>query len=354
MADGSLRIGRILGIDIELHWLFILLILAFVLFSPAQDALLWILLFVCVLIHELSHSVTALRNGVRVSRIILLPIGGVSVMDNPSTDPAVEFNIAMAGPIMSLFLGALFGVAVLFTPMGIATYIVQYLFLLNVLLGLFNIIPAFPMDGGRVLRSYLQKRMGLYRATMQTARISRYCMALIIIGSVAFVVWPSSYSLSYRYFLLLMDLVVVFFLYGGMKAEEDSVKLKQQTKGMKIAMAATEDYALVGYNSSIKSLYDAVRRKKEHIVLAKAPDGKYMLVNIFNKSALSGVQKVKDALIAVPNIDGSTGIADALGTIEQSNFRLGVVVSKGELVGIATSSHINAFLALHLTKKKGF
>ena len=147
MAQGSVRIGRIAGIDIELHWLFILLILFFIYLSPLLGFI-WILLFVCVLIHELSHSITALRNGIKVSRIILMPIGGASIINDIGINPEAELNISVAGPLMSFVLGGIFGILVIFTPPGIITYIVQYLFLINILLGVFNILPAFPMDGG--------------------------------------------------------------------------------------------------------------------------------------------------------------------------------------------------------------
>ncbi len=352
MAQGSLKIGRIFGIDIELHWLFILLILLALYFS-AFLGLVLILLFICVLIHELSHSVTAMRNGIRVSRIMLLPIGGVSMMDNPSTDPSVEFNIAIAGPIMSLLLGGVFGVMVIFTPPGLLTYIVQFLFLINMLLGIFNILPAFPMDGGRVLRSYLQKRIGLYRATLKTATVSKYCMALIVLGTIALIAIPGLYSTPNKYLVLLWNLVVVFFLYEGMKAEVDNVTLKQQTRGMKISSAMTRQFALVPYLAAKRTLYAVVRRRKEHIILTKAPDGKFRLVNLFNKPALSKASRVGDMAMDVPNIEWNTGIVEALGAIEQGEFRIGVIVRRGRLLGIATSSHVNAFLTLHVAGSGG-
>ena len=169
MANGSVGIGKIAGINIELHWMFILLIALFFFISPLLG-LIWILLFVCVLIHELSHSITARRNGIKVVKIVLLPIGGASMIEEINIDPRVEFNIAIVGPIMSLFLGGLFGILVLFTPPGMITFIVQYLFVINIFLGIFNILPAFPMDGGRVLRSYLENKHNFYEATMLTAK----------------------------------------------------------------------------------------------------------------------------------------------------------------------------------------
>lgn len=357
MAQGTLRIGRIFGIDIELHWLFIILIMIFLVWNVAFG-IIWIILFGCVLIHELSHSVTALRNNVKVSRIVLLPIGGASMIDDINVNPSVEFNIAIAGPAMSFLLGGIFGVMVLFMPPGFPTFFVQFLFLINILLGVFNIIPAFPMDGGRVLRSWLQKKEGFYRATMVTGKISRYCMALIILGTVAFFAWPSNYSISDKYLILIWNLLIVFFLYEGMKAEEDSVTIKRKTTGMKLRDALLKDYAVVSGGESMARLYNTVKRSKEHIIITKGDGGNFMLVNLFNITAAAGASRVKDVAVQIPNLAPTMDIVDALSKMEGNDFRMAAVVKSGKLLGIATSNHVKALLALRVyeegKQKKGF
>ncbi len=350
MANGTVSIGKIFGIGIELHWMFILLILFFFYISPLFG-LVWVLLFICVLIHELSHSVTSIRNGINVSRIILMPIGGASIIEETKIAPDVEFRISIAGPIMSLFLGGLFGVMVIFTPPGIITFIVQYLFLINILLGVFNILPAFPMDGGRVLRSYLEKRQGAYRATMNTLKVSKYCVALIIIGTVAFLVIPSTYDLAYKEWIVIWNLLIVFFLYQGITAEKANAVLRHETRGMKITDVISRKYAMVSYRMSIGRLYGLVRSRKEHIMVAKKPDGTYALVDIFNRQGAKSARTVADMLIPIPNIGPDLDLVDAIAKIETNPYRVAAVVKGKRLLGIATSSHINAVITLHMAKK---
>lgn len=352
MANGSVRIGKIFGIPIELHWLFILLMLIAFYFSILLGVIL-LLLFICVLIHELSHSLTAIGNKVNISKIILLPIGGASIIDDTRIDPAIEFNISLVGPLMSLFLGGIFGVLVLFTPPGLITSIVQYLFEINILLGIFNIIPAFPMDGGRVLRSYLEKKHGMYEATAITAKVSRYCMALILIGTVALFFIPNTGSFSSKESLALWNLIIVFFLYQGMSAEQESVEVRMETKGMLVSETVTQNYALIPYNSKLSDLYRLMKAKKEHIVLCKAPDNQYYLVDLFNNQALRRAGQIKDILVQIPNIPASMNIPDAMGRIDSNVYRIAAVTRGGRLIGLATGSHIGAYVALHMMNRRG-
>ena len=108
MADFSPHIGRIFGIDVELHWSFILLLVV-ILFLSLYYFIIWALLFVFVLLHELVHSVTSRRNGVNVKKIILYPFGGGSVIDFENVTPEVEFRISIVGPLASLLIAALLG-----------------------------------------------------------------------------------------------------------------------------------------------------------------------------------------------------------------------------------------------------
>ncbi len=350
MSNGSIGIGRIAGIDIELHWMFILLILLFIFISPLLG-LIWILLFVCVLIHELSHSITALRNKIKVSRIVLLPIGGASMIEEININPRVEFNISIAGPIMSLFLGGLFGILVIFTPPGIITFIVQYLFVINIFLGAFNILPAFPMDGGRVLRSYLEKKYDFYEATMKTARVSRYVMGLIIAATILFIMSPIRYSFSSKVIILIWDFIIVFFLYQGVLAEEESVKLRRDTHGMPISKTMSKNFAIVDYDSNPNVLYDIIGKKREYTILTKTPKGEYAIVNVFDRKALNKAEIIGELAVPIPNLNYAAKITNALPNIESNPFKIAAITKKGKIIGISTSQHINTFIALHLRKK---
>ncbi|MDE1828212.1 MAG: hypothetical protein KGH65_03575 [Candidatus Micrarchaeota archaeon] len=345
----SLVIGRIFGIKVELHWTFILLLLLSLLLSTFFLIII-ILLFVCVLIHELAHSVTATRNKVRVKSIILLPIGGASVIDDTKIPAKVEFNIALAGPVMSFVLAAIFGLAAIFTPPGEITFLMQNLFVLNAFLGIFNILPAFPMDGGRVFRSYLQKRMSYFDATMLTAKVSKAIMALIVIATVIFAIFASAYSADYREFLVFWSLIIVFFLYGGVQQEAQLVTLRRNTKGMRVLDAASKNYLSVDQNMPLPKLYLAMKRSKQHIVITKM-GSRYLLVDVF-KRAKGKAEIVKDIAVQIPEVSSATGIMDAISKMQSSDSSMVAIVSGGKLVGIATASMMEAFVTMHIASRK--
>ena len=197
---GSLRIGKIAGIDIYIHvsWIIILVLLTvslaigwFPQLYPGQStATYWIvsliaalLLFVSVLLHELAHSLVARRRGLPVKNITLFIFGGVSNIEQEPKDPGIEFQVAVVGPITSLLIGAV--CFLLQLPLrGTNSPLEEILFYLavtNLLLGVFNLIPAFPLDGGRVLRSIIWKISGSMRQATRVASITGQVIAYLFI-----------------------------------------------------------------------------------------------------------------------------------------------------------------------------
>ncbi|MBL7091909.1 MAG: site-2 protease family protein [Candidatus Omnitrophica bacterium] len=171
---GSIKLFDIFGISIRIHFTFFLLPILFGHFYGLRGVFLIIFVFCCVTFHELCHSLQARHFGVKVEQIVLLPIGGVAAMRSIPEKPSEEFKISIAGPLFNitfalvLFLPAyyLLGPENLFHP-GIETWpkTFAYAFWINPILALFNLLPAFPMDGGRVLRSFLARRMEYGKAT---------------------------------------------------------------------------------------------------------------------------------------------------------------------------------------------
>jgi len=202
--SGSFRIGRIAGININIHisWLIILVVLTFWLGSgyfpmayPGRSQEIYIvlglvatiLLFVSVLLHELAHSFVARARGLAVHSIVLFIFGGVSNIEQEPQTAGVEFSMAFVGPLTSLLIGAL-GYGFLFLLRGSQSLIVPilaYLAFTNILLGVFNLIPGFPLDGGRVLHAILWKRTGnALMATNVTTRVGQIFAYLIIVSGV--------------------------------------------------------------------------------------------------------------------------------------------------------------------------
>ena len=178
MFNNSILIGRAFGIPIRVHILLVILLpVLATLYSDnfVFGLLLVVGVFTSVALHELGHSVVAMRKGCYVKEIVLSPIGGVAKMSNIPSKPMDEFLIAIAGPAVSLALGLLgiFSISQLFFLLGV----------INLMLFGFNLLPCFPMDGGRVLRAFLAHRKGRLQATRIAAEVGKYfCILFIIFG----------------------------------------------------------------------------------------------------------------------------------------------------------------------------
>jgi len=188
----SLRIARFAGIDVFVHWTFVLLITWILLTNlgagRSLDESLWSIwfvlsLFVCVVLHEFGHALTGRRYGVKTKNIVLLPIGGVANMEKMPEKPIQELWVALAGPAVNVVIAAIIGV-ILYAqgkmqlpadPSGaINTGNFMFnLFVVNLWLVIFNMIPAFPMDGGRVLRALLAMRYDKVKATNIAAKLGQ-------------------------------------------------------------------------------------------------------------------------------------------------------------------------------------
>src|SRR5262245_56758073 len=188
----SWRIGRIAGIDVYVHPTFLLLLLWVALahffahrdLAEALYGLAFVLtLFGIVVLHELGHALTARRYGIRTRDITLLPIGGVARLERIPEDPWQELVVALAGPAVNvvmaaaIYLGLVLAQGLSLSPVDAALRVgggfVQQLFWVNVSLVVFNLVPAFPMDGGRVLRAVLAMRLDYVRATQIAASIGQ-------------------------------------------------------------------------------------------------------------------------------------------------------------------------------------
>ena len=258
----SWKIGRIAGIDVYVHATFALLLLYVGIASYAPNHQMrdvWvglafiICLFGIIVLHELGHALTARRYGIQTRDITLLPIGGVARLERMPDDPKEELLVALAGPAVNVVLaGILFGVllavgwmipspeqlAHLFSTFG-GGLLVQ-LFLANIFLALFNLIPAFPMDGGRVLRALLAMRMDYVRATQVAAQIGQ--VMAILFALIGFFV-PG-------YFMLL---IIAFFVWVGAAAEAGAVQFRAGLSGVPVERAMIRDFMTLAPDDTLTS-----------------------------------------------------------------------------------------------------
>ncbi|MFQ5777586.1 MAG: CBS domain-containing protein [Terriglobia bacterium] len=193
----ALRVGSVYGIAIRLHFTFLFLLaflflvatLAHGWLAGLRSVLLIVLVFGCVLLHELAHSYVCVHYGLRVRTITLLPIGGLALLEDLPRDPRQEIHIALAGPaanfVLALWLGVLLVVldpSTSFRPVLSGQALLLSLFWSNLYIGLFNLIPAYPLDGGRVFRAWLAGRMDYVEATRRAVGVGQFFSLLLILG----------------------------------------------------------------------------------------------------------------------------------------------------------------------------
>lgn len=182
----GVTIGKFFGIETRLHWSFLLvLVLLFVVGAvgnglPAAltTVTLFVAIFGCVLLHELGHALAARRYGIGTKEILLLPIGGLAQLERIPSNPRQELVIAVAGPLVNVAIVALLLPVSMVSQASFVATLIQ----VNVILVIFNLLPAFPMDGGRILRAILAFRMSAARATRIASSIGRAFAVLFAIA----------------------------------------------------------------------------------------------------------------------------------------------------------------------------
>jgi Zn-dependent protease len=284
--DLSLPIGRVAGIPIRLHVTLVALLVLLALGSTnpegpgVAESLLWpALVFGSVVVHELAHSLVAVRRGVPVAGIVLLPIGGISKMSRLPDRPRDELVIAAVGPAASVTLGLAAALAVVATGHSLTPVsfndgsFAARLAWVNLMLAGFNLIPAFPLDGGRVLRAWLAERSDLESATRRAASLGWVLgSAMIAVGFVSNV-W--------------LMIIGIFVLFGG-AAEEAATIIHARLQGKHVSDAMHRSFATIDDAARVSTARDAARAARQP-VLPVTHDGRY-----------TGVLDMRDATMVSP------------------------------------------------------
>ncbi|MBK9378762.1 MAG: site-2 protease family protein [Saprospiraceae bacterium] len=251
MLNNSWNIGKFFGIPARIHWSF-LLIIAYTAGSALQEGKNWhsilvevvfvLTVFLCVLLHEYGHAITAKKYDIQTEDIILLPIGGVARLRGLPQKPIQEVVIALMGPAVNVIIALILWMGLMIFKVDIISQLtlsaesggiqwsslVPYLIITNVLLVLFNMIPCFPMDGGRVFRALLSMKWGKLTATKWATRLSQLiCILFILVGS------------YYSYWNLVI-IGVVIFLMGAM--EYRHVAYDEVLKGITVGESCIKNF----------------------------------------------------------------------------------------------------------------
>ena len=259
----SFRIGRLAGINIFVHFTFLIL-LGWIAISnliatqslviAALGLLLTVAVFFIIVLHELGHALAARRFGIATKDITLLPIGGVARLERMPEKPAQELVVALAGPAVNVVLAAVFGAIAI--ALGIPLFgaqltdvsqLVTLLFQINVGLVLFNMLPAFPMDGGRVLRALLAMRMGSNRATQVAARVGK---GMAVVFAIVGLLVPG-------YFMLLL---IALFVWLGAEAEAASVRARAGLSGVRVSGVMIREFGVVAPDDRLDDIARHVYR----------------------------------------------------------------------------------------------
>jgi Zn-dependent protease/CBS domain-containing protein len=307
-----IQIARVIGIPIYLHfsWLIIFALIVWTLstgYFPAQYPDLpassyWakglvasLLFFVSILLHELGHAVVALRHGVRTRSITLFIFGGVAQLEKDPKGGRAEFWIAAAGPVVSLTLAGLFYACASLPFVGPSTAAVaKYLALINLVLGLFNLVPAFPMDGGRLLRGALWGSMGKARAT-QIASGAGTLFAFFLIFAGVFSLLKGNTIGGVWYIL------IGWFIKDASTASYQQVRLDEALRGVTVRDAMVEAVVTVPSSGSV------AEAAREHFM--RTGYGSYPVTR---GEAVVGLLCLKDVLRLSPEERESTSVQGAM------------------------------------------
>ena len=355
----AIRLGRIAGTEVRIHITFFLL-LAWLGASDWQAeglhaALHWMalmcLVFFCVLLHEFGHALAARRYGIRTPDITLYPFGGVARIERMPENPREEIVIALAGPAVNVVIAAVLwlvlaalGSAGRMDPMKAEGSWAAQLLAVNVWLLLFNLIPAFPMDGGRVLRAVLAMRLGHARATRIAAQIGQGLA--IVLGFVgAFGISALNFPASP------MLILVAFFVFMAAANEAGAVQMQSVIRGLSVSAAMVTEFKALPRNASLGEAADVLLHTSQHEFPVTDPDG--TLRGIFTRTELVAALRESGPETPVlgvmredfPVVHPSTPFDEAFRMMQQRGCPvLPVTDDEGRLVGLFTMENIGEML----------
>jgi Zn-dependent protease/predicted transcriptional regulator len=349
----SIPIFRVAGILVRVHVTFLLLLawLAYMYYAQGGTAvaagrvLFILLLFGCVLLHEFGHAFAAKMYGINTPDITLLPIGGVARLERMPEKPSQELVVALAGPavnvVIALGLFAVVGFRGL-ANLGAIEHgpdMLTSLMIINVWLVLFNMLPAFPMDGGRVLRALLATRMNYVRATQIAATIGQGCA--FVFGFIGlFGPW--------------MLIFIAVFIYIGASQEAAVAQMRAVSTGMPVSSAMIREFRTLSADASLYEAVDALLATSQHdfpVVDENGVVGGVLLRN----DLIAALRKDDPGLRVgdvmrrgVPTVTTGTPFDEAFRVMQESGCPAVPVLDRMQrLVGLLTPENVSELMMVH-------
>jgi stage IV sporulation protein FB len=356
----SVSIGSIAGTSIRIHFTFLLFLVWIFVASWASGgaAAAWnglafmLLLFACVLAHEFGHIFTARAFGVPTPDVTLLPIGGVARLARIPEKPSEEFLVAIAGPLVNVAIaivliafGAHFDAEHLATMASAKVSLVDRLAEVNLFLAVFNMIPAFPMDGGRVLRALLATRLGHLRATEIAASIGQ--LVAFGLGFVGLFGNP-------------LLIFIAVFVYLAASSEAQLVAIRAMSRDVPVSAAMMTEFATLTPDEHFDAAVETLLRTSQSVF--PVIDGDRRLVGVLDRDGMIRALKtlgpdarVQQAMTTdIPTVGARSCLEDAFRILqEKSAPAVGIVDVAGRLAGLITSETVGEMLMVREALPKG-
>ncbi|MDI5894547.1 MULTISPECIES: site-2 protease family protein [Flavobacterium] len=357
---GSFKLGKVSGIGIFIHWTFTLLILfiIFMNYKSGQNVtqIIWsvvfiLCIFVTVLLHELGHALAAKNYNIKTKDITLLPIGGLARLERLPEKPSEELIVAFAGPLVNITLAFITGIfitipdtseqlmAELSNGVNANNFFLNF-FLVNFWLALFNLIPAFPMDGGRILRALLSFKLQRHVATRISARIGQLlAMGFIIFG----------------FFTSPILVFIGIFVIIGAQVEADYTESKFILKGFKVHDVVMKQYPTIDANDTVKTAVELVldSQNKNFLITEEGiPVGTLnrdqIIMALSKKGDDEFIYNVMDRNLVY--LDSDSLLEKVFELIQLNKSRLMLVMENNKVVGILDVENLMEFLLINEVK----
>jgi stage IV sporulation protein FB len=354
----SIPIFRVAGIHVRIHVTFVLLLAwlgygYYVQGGSAEAAarlLFILLLFGCVLLHEFGHAFAAKAYGINTPDITLLPIGGVARLQRMPDKPMQELVVAIAGPAVNvaIALGLFLVIGFRGVSMNGATIegpgLLEKLMAINVVLVLFNLVPAFPMDGGRVLRALLATRLSYARATQIAAMVGQGCA--FVFGFLGLFGNP-------------MLIFIALFVYIGASQEATLAQMKDVSRGLPVSSAMVRDFRALPIDATLNEAVDALLATSQHDFPVVDEHGAVAGVLLRN-DLISALRRNDPNLRAadvmrrnVPTVTTGTSFDEAFRVMQESNCPAVPVLDRMQrLVGLLTPENVSELMMVHAAMPK--
>ncbi len=358
MLAPSFTLLRVRGIRIGAHWSW-LVVFSLISMSLARDVFPFtypglsgrtylvmaviscLAFFVCILLHELGHAFQALKEGMKISDITLWLFGGVARFEGRFPSAGAEFRIAAAGPLVSVILAGLlalstWGGARAGLPLQVGG-VLDYLARINIAVVIFNLIPALPLDGGRILRSFLwNRRKDFTAATISAARIARMFAILLMLVGVFWIAVDSAVT-------GIWSIVMGWFLLQAAQAEKSNALVRRTFENLTVRHLMTRDLVMFRSDTTVEEMLNLVQARP-HSVYPVVDDGSLKgMVSLRVASAVAADRRAHTRVLDIMSeplvVDGSSSVEDVIELIQVSPGRA-AVLEDGRVAGILSISDV--------------